>query len=338
MRTGGQLTWIWNTHVYGNHDALVRHILIWLQFSFLAMRDINVSLFSHSLSAFIYPPGFFWAHIAVSYWPRPGWPPERQSWGEMKHSLLSLDISKSSNVHSLHQRCVFSISQASWQPRLNCSWDACRCSGCPSALLASSCPLHMSHPFHHQIAVSKCVQLCSGQCPSKWRHVCYGVGGMRHIVVPFGEWRYWSEAIPVACSLAFHSLCQLGHGGAWLLCTDLWWCKCSVVRESKLLLMSNVCSSTTGHMLFPHLTGGTCSAGSLGICFSLLLVLLMWNYSVHRHKHDWEYCINWFLFVVCHYVYVQTHDHLLFQLFHEQGFPATHFYERAGRSEIPLPL
>jgi len=32
------------------------------------------------------------------------------------------------------------LSGASRQPRLNCSWDTRRCSGCPSALLTSSRP------------------------------------------------------------------------------------------------------------------------------------------------------------------------------------------------------
>jgi len=39
-------------------------------------------------------------------------------------------------------------------------------------------------------------------------------------------------------------------------------------------LTSNVRSFTTGRTLFPHLAGGTCSAGSLGVRFSLLLALL----------------------------------------------------------------
>ena len=82
------------------------------------------------------------------------------------------------------------------------------------------------------VTIGKCVLLCSGLCPSKWWRICYGVGGM--CWVPFGECRYWSETIPVACSLAFHSLHRFGHGRIWLLCTD-------------------VCSSTTGRTLSsPH--------------------------------------------------------------------------------------
>jgi len=69
------------------------------------------------------------------------------------------------------------------------STPARRCSGSPSALLASSRPLRMSHPFYHRITVSKRVQLCSGLYPSEWWRVFYGVGGMYCIVVPFGEWR-----------------------------------------------------------------------------------------------------------------------------------------------------
>jgi len=49
----------------------------------------------------------------------------------------------------------------------------------------------------------------------------------------------------------------------------------SALLQGKLnyFLTSDVCSCTTGRMLSPHLTGETCSAGSLGVRFSLLLAL-----------------------------------------------------------------
>jgi len=49
----------------------------------------------------------------------------------------------------------------------------------------------------------------------------------------------------------------------------------SALLQGKLqyFLMSDVCSCTTGRMLSPLLTGETCSAGSLGVRFSLLLAL-----------------------------------------------------------------
>jgi len=51
----------------------------------------------------------------------------------------------------------------------------------------------------------------------------------------------------------------------------------SALLQGKLqyFLMFNICSCTTGCMLSPHLTGKTCSAGLLGVCFLLLLALPM---------------------------------------------------------------